>query len=131
MLARCQGLFGGLKMPGIRRGDADHVNAMSQEQGNGIRPRKAGEVRYAAGGLALVMLGARAGSTGDRSQANVDESKIAAIQSLGMKLLEERPIRLFEDHSQADHAGSYAMMVQIHRGPHALHLNRDSCRSQR
>src|SRR5689334_10494489 len=100
MLAGFQGSFGDVKMAGVRRCNTDNIHPVPQKSADRIVTGVAGEVRNPAGSLALVLLRSRTGAAGDRGQGNFDEAKIAAIQSFGVKLLEERTVRLFEDHAQ-------------------------------
>jgi hypothetical protein len=36
---------------------------------------------------------------------DIDEPEILAIETLGTELFEKRPVRVIENHAQADHAG--------------------------
>ena len=123
VLPGLEGLFGGLKMAGVRGGNTDHVNPVRKQPRDGILAGEVGEVGNAAGGLSFVILPARAGSAGGPGQRDFDETEIPTVKSFCMKLLEERPICLLENHAQADHAGSQAMLIQIRLHPHANHLN--------
>ena len=87
-------------MPVVRRGDADGVDARLEQERDGVVAVEAMEV----GQCRRSALRPPSGSTGHGGQGDLHESKVAAEKAVANEGLEEREIRLFEDHAEADHA---------------------------
>src|SRR5439155_22337206 len=98
---------------------ADRIDAVAQQLTDRIRPRMAGERRNLRPRLAPVARAPAAGATGDRGQLDLGQPEVTAVQSLAVDALEERAVRLVEDHAQADHAGPQAVVREIGCGAHA------------
>src|SRR5262249_24941734 len=68
VLACLQGRPGGLEVAVVGGGDADHIDTVPQEPGNGVGPGEASEVGNTPDGTAAVAFGAGAGAAGNRRQ---------------------------------------------------------------
>src|SRR5947207_1206268 len=101
VLAGFKGSFRNLEVAGVGRRNTDNIHAVLHEPVDRIATGVAGEVRHPAGCLALVTLRSRTRATGHCGEGDFDKAKIATVKSLRVKLLEERTVRLLEDHAQA------------------------------
>src|SRR5262249_13198924 len=80
---------------------------------------EAGERPEPLAGCLPQALGPGAGPAGDGGQADIDGAEVAPVQTLGVELLEERPVGVVEDHAQANHAGTQALGCRGRGLPHA------------
>ncbi len=112
-----QRLTGGVKMPVVRRGDANHVHAPREQLRDGVRPGAADERPDAAGGGLAIEFGAGAGAAGDDGQFHLDGAEIAAVEAVGVQVLEDGAVGFVEDHAQAGHADpeTTGMLWRVHR----------------
>src|SRR5207244_4372594 len=110
---------GGLEVAVIGGGNADGIDAVGEQRVESVGPREAGEIGNAPPRGSFVTLGARPGPAGDGGQLDIDQAEVAAIESLGMQLLEQRAIGLVKDHAQADHAGPELVVGQVGYVVHA------------
>src|SRR5262245_25833137 len=98
-------------MPIVGRGDADGIDRLL-EQGMGcFDPVKALKRPDAPPGCLAKLLGAYSGLRGDRFKRDCNGPKVTAVQTLGVQMLKQRPIRLLEDHPEADHADAEMAIV--------------------
>src|SRR5207244_2869044 len=105
VLAGGEGKSGRLEMAVVGRGDTDDVDAMLQESRDGVRAGEGGEVAEEWSVRLAKPVGPAAGPAGDGRQADLDRAEVTPVKRLTAELLEDGPVGVVEDHSQADHAG--------------------------
>src|SRR5262245_862432 len=97
----------------VRRSDTNGIDAVRHKSLNRVFAREAGEVSDATGRALLVVFCPFSGPAGHGRQLNIDKAEVAAIEAFGVQLLEQPPIGVVKDHSQADHTGTEMMMRKV------------------
>jgi hypothetical protein len=89
----------------VRRRYANDVDTGCQKARDRLSASEIGEITTATGRRAPIKFSARAGATSDGYQLDTDGAEVAPVQRLGVKPLQQWPVRFFENHSHADHTG--------------------------